>query len=224
MNIAIYARVSTRDKDQSTENQLLQMREWARSAGHVIVAEYVDNVSGSGKVRRPEFERMMEDAAARPACAACQAGECSTHWGQLLFWSLDRLSREGVYETLNHLRKLDAAGVCYRSHTEQYLDSCGLFKDVVLAILAVIAKQERIRISERVKAGLDRAASEGRKGGRPVVVVDEAVRAYACGLHAGGMSLRQVAKAIGRPATSTKRLLAAAAPAADPAPAVAQRS
>ncbi len=34
------------------------------------------------------------------------------------------------------------------------LDSCGIFKDAVLAILAVIAKQERVRLSERTIAGL----------------------------------------------------------------------
>ena len=43
----------------------------------------------------------------------------------LLFWSLDRLSREGTVETLNHLQRLTGYGVNYRSFTEQYLDSTG---------------------------------------------------------------------------------------------------
>ena len=43
----------------------------------------------------------------------------------LLFWSLDRLSREGTVETLNHLQRLTGYGVNYRSFTEQYLDSHG---------------------------------------------------------------------------------------------------
>ena len=60
-------------------------------------------------------------------------------------------------ETLNHLERLNSYGVAYRSFTEQYLDSCGLFKDAVLAILAVIAKQERVRLSERTIAGLEKA-------------------------------------------------------------------
>ena len=49
----------------------------------------------------------------------------------------------------DYLERLTSYGVAYRSFTEQYLDSCGLFKDAVLAILAVIAKQERVRLSER---------------------------------------------------------------------------
>lgn len=45
----------------------------------------------------------------------------------MLFWSLDRFSREGVLETLNHLQRLAFYGVGYRSFTEQYLHSCGMF-------------------------------------------------------------------------------------------------
>jgi hypothetical protein len=66
---------------------------------------------------------------------------------------------------------LSTSGVV-RSFTEQYLDSCGVFKDAVLSILATIAKQERIRLSERVHAGLAKARRAGRIGGRPSLVVD----------------------------------------------------
>jgi DNA invertase Pin-like site-specific DNA recombinase len=85
----------------------------------------------------------------------------------LLFWSLDRLSREGVLPTLNYLQQLTEYGVGYRSFTEQYLDSLGPFRDAVLAVLACIARQERIRLSERTKAGLLKAKGQGRIGGRP---------------------------------------------------------
>ena len=90
----------------------------------------------------------------------------------VLFWSLDRFSREGVLETLNHLRRLEAAGVGFRSLTEQYLDSCGIFKDAVLSILATTAKQERVRLSERTLAGLEKARNQGRIGGRPRLIVN----------------------------------------------------
>jgi DNA invertase Pin-like site-specific DNA recombinase len=70
----------------------------------------------------------------------------------LLFWKLDRLSREGVRETLAYLTRLDGWGVAWRSFTEQHLDSAGIFKDVVISIMATLAEQERISISERTKA------------------------------------------------------------------------
>src|SRR4030095_10098201 len=108
---------------------------------------------------RVEFQRLFEDASQRK-------------FDLVLFWSLDRFSREGVLPTLNHLERLASYGVGYRSFTEQYLDSCGIFKDAVLGILATIAKQERVRLSERTIAGLQKARKEGRVGGRPRVIVD----------------------------------------------------
>lgn len=79
----------------------------------------------------------------------------------LLFWSLERLSREGTVETLNHLQRLTGYGVNYRSFTEQYLDSTGMFKEAVIGILAAVAKQERVRLSERTIAGLKRGKGSG---------------------------------------------------------------
>jgi DNA invertase Pin-like site-specific DNA recombinase len=84
----------------------------------------------------------------------------------LLFWSLDRLSREGTVKTLNHLERLNGYGVNYRSFIEQYLDSTGVFKEAVIGILAAVAKQERVRLSERTIAGLERAKAQGWVGAR----------------------------------------------------------
>lgn len=179
MTVAIYARVSTKDRGQDTENQLRELRAFAAKEEWIVVDEYVDTASGSGKVRRPQFERMMEDAVAGRFC-------------MLLFWSLDRLSREGVGKTVGYLDRLTAAHVEWKSFTEQYLDSCGIFKDAVLAILAVIAKQERIRISERTIAGLATARLKGRVGGRrPIDKQEEQIR----DMRANGSSYAKIAEA-----------------------------
>jgi len=90
----------------------------------------------------------------------------------VLFWSLDRLSREGVLQTLNYLNRLSSYGVGYRSFTEQYFDSCGIFREAVIAILATVAKQERLRISERTKARLESARRKGVPLGRRRVRLD----------------------------------------------------
>lgn len=194
MRVALYARVSTVGKGQDHENQLSVMRDWANKEGHELVDAFIDTVSGSGKLRRPAFERMMLDA---------EAGK----FEMLIFWSLDRLSREGVYTTLQHLKRLDDAKVCYRSHTEPYLDSCGLFKDAVLAILAVIAKQERIRISERVKAGLEVAKSKGRVGGRPKVTVDLILKGQVMVMKMEGETIQEIAAQTGVSKSQVHRLL-----------------
>ena len=152
MRTAIYARVSTRDGRQDTENQLRQLRAFAATQGWTVVHEYVDRASGK-RSDREQFQKMF-------AAASKREFDC------LLFWSLDRLSREGTVETLNHLQRLTNYGVNYRSFTEQYLDSTGIFKEAVIGILAAVAKQERVRI-ERTIAGLERARAAGRVGGRP---------------------------------------------------------
>jgi Resolvase, N terminal domain len=99
-------------------------------------------------------------------CSALRRGGSSTFCS---FGVWTGLSREGVVETLNHLQRLTGYGVDYRSFTEQYLDSTGLFKEAVIGILAAIAKQERVRLSERTIAGLERARAHCRVGGRPKV-------------------------------------------------------
>ena len=126
----------------------------------------------------------------------------------LLFWSLDRLSREGALETLQHLQRLTSHGVGYKSYTEQYLDSCGIFKDAVIGILAVVAKQERVRLSERTRAGIAMARSKGRQIGRPRLRVRFADIAR---LMAKGLSRRAVGRELGISEGSVRRRLTAAA-------------
>jgi DNA invertase Pin-like site-specific DNA recombinase len=85
----------------------------------------------------------------------------------LLFWSLDRLTREGTLATLRYLQRLKDHGIKFKSYTEQYIDSLGVFGDAIIGILAAVAQQERIRISERTKAGMERVRKQGKRIGRP---------------------------------------------------------
>jgi DNA invertase Pin-like site-specific DNA recombinase len=189
VRIAIYARVSTKDKGQETENQAVQLREFAAKQGWTVSGEYIDRESGA-KSDRSEFQRMFQDASRR-------------RFDLLLFWSLDRLSREGVLETLQHLNRLTTYGVAYRSFTEQYFDSCGIFKDAVISILATVARQERVRLSERTKAGLAVARSKGRLIGRPRVKV---LPAEIARLRASGLSLRAIGRQLCISEGSVRRL------------------
>ena len=69
-----------------------------------------------------------------------------------------------MLETLQYLKLLSSHGMSFKSFTEQYLDGTGIFKDAIIGILAALAHQERVRLSERVTAGLERARKEGRVG------------------------------------------------------------
>ncbi len=189
MRICLYGRVST-DR-QETRNQITQLREFASIQGWTIVREYVDVASGKSSDRQ-QFKALFAAAAKR-------------EFDLVLFWGLDRFSREGVFETLKHLQTLTSYGVGFRSFTEQYLDSCGMFRDAVISILAVIAKQERVRLSERTLAGLARARAAGRIGGRPKVVCD--IRKLHR-LRASGSSLAAIGKECRLSKTTVARLLA----------------
>ena len=189
---AIYARVSTRERGQDAQNQLHQLREFASRQGWVVVHEFVDYESGSTDDRE-QFQTMFQAAGRR-------------QFDVLLFWSLDRFSREGVFETLTHLNRLTGFGVRYRSFTEQWFDSCGIFRDAVISIMATLAKQERVRISERTKAGLERARREGKTLGRPKAEVNaDQIRQ----LRARGLSWPAVAAQTGVARATCQRAVAA---------------
>ena len=97
-------------------------------------------------------------------------------------------------------------GVDYRSFTEQYLDSTGLFKEAVIGILAAVAKQERVRLSERTIAGLERARAQGRVGGRPKAEDKPGVVKTFRKLKASGLSVRQIARQMEISPTTVQKL------------------
>ena len=101
--------------------------------------EYCDQESG-GSAERPQFQQLFTDAYQR-------------RFDVVLFWSLDRFSREGVTETLNHLQRLPAVGVQFKSFTEQYLSSTGVFRAAIIGFLAAIAKQEQVRFRSVLRRG-----------------------------------------------------------------------
>ena len=188
--VALYARVSKDDGRMEVENQLQELREFCDRSRWTISHEYIDKMTGT-RTDRPEFQKLFADASKRK-------------FDLVLFWALDRFSREGTLATLQHLEKLSAYGVNWRSYQESYLDSCGPFKDVVVSLMATLAKQERSRISERTRAGLKRARREGKILGRPRVDIDVAkVRK----LQADGMGLRGIAVKTGWSLSSIMRAL-----------------
>lgn len=153
MKTALYVRCSTKNHNQDVENQLIQLKAFCERSAYEIVKVYQDYESGDHKTRKG-FNEMLNDARTRK-------------FQLLVFWSLDRFSRSGTRQTIQYLQLLESYHVIYKSYTEQYIDSAGIFSDVIISILSTLAKQEKVRLSERVKAGLDRARTKGRIGGRP---------------------------------------------------------
>jgi DNA invertase Pin-like site-specific DNA recombinase len=184
MRVAIYARVSTDDKGQDPENQLRELRAWAVNSGHAISGEYVDHESGrKGAEKRKQFAAMFDDAAKRKF-------DC------VLFWALDRFSREGMTQTIIHLQRLSLYGVAFHSYTEPHLATDNeLVRNILLALLSSLAKVEAQKISERTRAGMSRARAKGVKIGRPRLGVE--LRRRIAQRAARGETAYGIAKALG---------------------------
>jgi DNA invertase Pin-like site-specific DNA recombinase len=125
----------------------------------------------------------------------------------LVFWALDRLTREGTRATLNYLQRLESKGVDYVSYQEQWLDSTGSFKDVMISMFATLAKQERVRISERTIAGLKVARAKGKRLGRPPLP-EETIRTVLSLTQDAGIGARKIAKSTGFPLGTVSVILA----------------
>lgn len=156
MRVAIYVRVSTREK-QTVENQILQLKRYAQSCSYDITQIYKDVISGK-ETSRPGFDMLFIDAHKKL-------------FDLVLFWDFSRFSRAGTYHTLMKLKELDNLNIKWKSYSEPYIDSAGQFKDVVISILASVAKAEREKISQRTKAGLELAVKQGKKLGKPKKVL-----------------------------------------------------
>lgn len=175
---AAYLRCST--GGQHTENQRPEVEQLIKARGFELVEVYEENVSAAAKVR-PEFDRMMGDA----------------HRGQtfnvLVVWSLDRLGRSMV-GNLQAVLDLDRRGVQVVSVREPWLDSdIGPARQLLLGVMGWVAEQERVRVGQRVRAGLDRVKRSGVKLGRPAARVNETA---VFNMKAEGRSVREIAKVL----------------------------
>jgi putative DNA-invertase from lambdoid prophage Rac len=156
--VLIYSRVSTADQD--AENQVAQLRGYAAAQGWSVVDAITDTCSGATAAsERAGLGKVMTLAHQR-------------RFDVLLFWSLDRFSREGSRKTIGYLTELEQFGVGWHSFTEPYISTLGVFSDAIIALLSALAKQERLRIGERTKAGLERARANGKTLGRPRTATD----------------------------------------------------
>ena len=193
MRCVIYSRVST--EEQSTDNQLRQLREYADRQSWNIIEEIQDVASGGKSAEeRQGLKKVFTMARQRK-------------FDVLLFWSLDRFSREGSRKTLEYLTKLDDYRVKWHSYTEEYISSLGIFSDAIISLMACLAKQERIRISERTKAGLARVKAKGKILGRPTDVIADTEQIRE--LRRSGHSLSEISRITEVSKTRVHRLLSA---------------
>ncbi len=194
MRCAIYARVSTSDKDQDPLTQLFPLREFVQAQGWQGVGEHVDHASATDLKGRTAWRRLLEDAARRRVDV-------------IVVWKLDRAFRSVAHmaTTVEQLRRW---GVGLRSYSEPWLDTSGTSPvgDLMLNILASFAQFERALIAERVRAGMVRARRQGKHIGRPQALNGD-LDALRPAIEAGTLSRRQAAKRLGVTVSTVSRSL-----------------
>jgi len=190
MKVAIYVRVST--SEQTTENQVRELTEWADRAGHEIVAIYDDNgVSGAkGREYRVEFDKLLKGAVRR-------------EFDLVAAWSVDRLGRS-LQDLISFLQELHGAGVDLYLH-QQALDTTTPSGKAMFQMMGVFAEFERSMISERVKAGLARTKAKGTKLGRPTVSTDTEGRIRE--LRSKGMGILRIGSELGVGTSTVQRVI-----------------
>src|SRR5712692_1421553 len=173
MHVAAYARVSTQHQD--LEVQFAEIRQHVALRGWTLVSTYSDVASGA-KENRPEFRRLLADAARR-------------RFDAVIVQRFDRAARsvKQLVEALDHLRRCRVAFVSMKED----VDTSTPAGELIFHVMAAIGQFERALIGDRIRSGLARARALGKSVGRPRTQVSpEQVLA----LRAQGLSYRAVAR------------------------------
>jgi len=195
----VYARVSTADRDQDPETQLVPLREFTAAQGWEVAGEFVDHAPATDLRARTAWRALLDQTARRRV-------------DLVLVWRIDRAFRS-VLDAATTLERLRAWGVGLRSYAEPWLDTTSPFGEALYYITAAYAQLERGILAERVRAGMDRARRQGRHVGRPGGPqrdgFSERWRELAPRLRAGALSRRQAARLLGVSRTTLDRMLVA---------------
>jgi len=149
--VAIYARVSTRE--QEPKAQLRELRAYAKRRSLRVAYELVDHESGA-KEKRPELDKLLDLTRKRKVDV-------------VLVWKFDRFARS-TKQLVTALEEFRELGVNFISYTEN-VDTSTPAGKALFTMVSAFAEFERDLIRERVKAGLDRARADGTKLGRPAI-------------------------------------------------------
>lgn len=154
MKAALYARVSTTDKDQNPEVQLDKLRAYCHEQGWEISKEYVDQASAADLANRKAWTELMKAAAAR-------------RFKVLLVWRIDRAFRS-VIHAANTMEILRGYNIGFHSLMEPAMDTTSAMGEFVFNILVAVSQLERQVTSQRVQSGMDHAKAHGTRSGNPI--------------------------------------------------------
>ena len=201
----LYLRVSTEEQDLAGQER--DLRAEAERRGWTVSAVYAEKVSGTGRVEREAYDRLLTDAA-----------RTDRSWDALLVWSLDRWSREERFDrAVGAILDLEKRGVRVVTLKEPYLSSpraddanSAFARNLLLGVVSSLATFESRRKSERVRVAMRdlregrRKTRTGRPVGRPRRVTQEIV-AKVQELRGTGLQWKEVARRVGLPSETCRK-------------------
>ena len=160
---------------------MIQLREYSKKESWDIYKVYKETISGK-EANRPEFKQMMYDASQK-------------RFDSILVWALDRFTREGTAKVWHYISLLRSYKINFISYCEPYFNTDNeMVRDVLFSIMGALAKQERLRMSARTKAGLENARLKGKRLGKPPV--PNKVKRQIVNLREQGKSYREICKEV----------------------------
>lgn len=156
MKTAIYARVSTTDKNQDLDTQLIPLQDYCKNRGWEVYKIYTDEMSGS-KESRPMLNQLLKDAHKK-------------QFDVVVVFRFDRFSRS-TKQLIDSLETFNSLGIDFVSYQES-IDTTTPAGKAMFTMISAFSEFERNIIRERIKAGLEKAKAKGKRLGRPRLDID----------------------------------------------------
>jgi DNA invertase Pin-like site-specific DNA recombinase len=190
--VALYCRVSTSTKDQTTENQLRELTSYCDRMGYEVVKVYEDEVSGSKtREKRPAYNQMCKDAFLKK-------------FNIIIGWDVSRFGRS-LKEFVSFLADMDDKNIGVVA-VKNGLDTVSSSGRMMMKMISVLEEWNREMLISRTNAGLARTVANGTKLGRKKTVTDK-ITDQIIELRTEKKSIRAIASEVGVSTATVQREL-----------------
>ena len=180
--VALYCRISTSTKDQTTENQLRELNSYCDRMGYQVVKVYEDEVSGAKtREKRPSYNQMCKDAFLKK-------------FNTIIGWDVSRFGRS-MKEFVSFLADMDEKGIGVIA-VKNGLDTSSSSGRMMMKLIGVLEEWNREMLIERTRAGLARTVANGTKLGRKKITNDT-MTAKIIELRTAKKTIREIASEVG---------------------------
>ena len=190
--VALYCRISTSTKDQTTENQLRELNSYCDRMEYEVTKIYEDEISGAKtREKRPAYNQLCEDAFLKK-------------FDIVIGWDVSRFGRS-MKEFVSFLSDMDEKGIGVVA-VKNGLDTVSSSGRMMMKLIGVLEEWNREMLVERTNAGLARTVANGTKLGRKSVLTPS-IKRKITDLKENGSSIRTIANEIGINRGAVQRFL-----------------